>query len=306
MTEEHDSLFDDGYAILDEREDEAENENALITVTSLPQIQENLRALRERWDRYEADANAMVCTEETVQAVKAIRTEMRKEFDEAEAQRKAAKAAYMAPWEAVEATYKECVSDAFKAADGALKGKVNEFETALKDACKAELTEYFDELCRANGINFLRLEAALAIGGMKISLTDAKSASQKKLKKGLADVVAKIAAGIQQIGAMPEEDIPEIMAEFKQRLDVGDAVAVVNARKMRVKAEREAEEARRAAQDRRDAAIAKAEACMPAEEVKEPVRASQRLYRITFTINCTREQGLKVREFLKQEGIQYE
>lgn len=304
--DENMNIFDDGYAILDEREDEPEEETALITVTSLPEIQENLRALRERWNQYEKDAAAMVCTEETVQAVKAIRTQMRKEFDEAEAQRKAAKAAYMAPWDAVEATYKECVSDAFKAADGALKGKVSEFETALKDTCKAELAEYFDELCRANGVNFLRLEAALAVGGMKISLADAKSASQKKLKKGLADVVARVAAGLQQIGSMPAEDIPEIMTEYKQRLDVGEAVAVVNARKLRVKAEREAEEARRAAQERRDEAVAKVAACMPAEEVKEPVRASQRLYRITFTINCTKEQGIKVRDFLKQEGIQYE
>ena len=84
-------MIDDGYAILDEvdhEEQEAEKPTALITVTSLPEIQENLRALRERWEQKAADAAAMVCTEETVQAIKKMRADMRKEYEEADRQRK--------------------------------------------------------------------------------------------------------------------------------------------------------------------------------------------------------------------------
>ena len=49
------------------------SENALITVTSLPDIQENLRLLRERWEQKATDAASMVCTEETVQDLKKMR-----------------------------------------------------------------------------------------------------------------------------------------------------------------------------------------------------------------------------------------
>lgn len=313
MNEEK-TLFDD-YTIPDECdhpgvfEAETPEETALISITSLPEIVENLHALRERWSGYAKDAAAMICTEETVQSLKKSRAEMRKEFDEADAQRKAAKAAYMAPWEAVEATYKECVSDAFKEADGILKAKINDFEGALKEACKGELAEYFAELCAANGVDFLSLDTALNIGGMKIGISDAKSASQRKLKKGLSAVVENIVKGIEQINTMPPEDVAEIMSEYKTRFDVGDAVATVQARKRRIEAEREAAEKRKAAQEAREAAAAKVDAVAPPTTENadfEAVQAAERVYKIAFTIYCTKAQGLKVRDFLKQEGIRYE
>ena len=279
---------------------------ALIQVTSLPQIQERLHALRERWEQYAADAEALVCTEDTVQAVKATRADMRREFDEADAARKAAKAAYMAPWDAVEAIYKECVSEAFKRADGALKGKIGEFEDELKAKCKAELESYHAELCAAHGIDFLSLDTALHIGGLKIGLADAKSKTGKKLKTDLAEVVARIAVGVDQIGQMDEDDRAEIMAEYKQRFDVGAAVAAVDGRKRRIAAEKAAEDARRTQQEAAQDALERVAMVTPSREVKEPQRASERIFRITFTINCTREQGLKVREFLEREGIKYE
>lgn len=279
---------------------------SLIQVTSLPQIQERLHALRERWEQYAADAEALVCTEDTVQAVKATRADMRREFDEADAARKAAKAAYMQPWEAVEATYKECVAEAFKRADGALKGKIDAFETELKDKCRAGLQDYFNELCAAHGIDFLSLDTALHIGGLKIGLADAKSKTGKKLKTDLSEVVARIAVGMDQIAQMAEDDRAEIMAEYKQRLDVGAAVATVEGRKRRIAAEREAENTRRTQQEAAQDALGRVAMVTPSREVKEPQRASERLLRITFTINCTREQGLKVREFLERENIKYE
>ena len=48
MTDENMTIFDD-YEIPDEAREAPETEAALITVTSLPEIEENLRALRERW-----------------------------------------------------------------------------------------------------------------------------------------------------------------------------------------------------------------------------------------------------------------
>lgn len=280
---------------------------ALIQVTSLPQIQERLHALRERWQQYAADADALVCTEDTVQAVKATRADMRREFDEADAARKAAKAAYMAPWDAVEATYKECVSEAFKRADAALKGKIADFEGELKASAREALADYFDELCAVHGVDFLDFDTAMRYGGLKIALSDAKSKTGKKLKTDLAEVVARIACGVDQIAQMAEDDRAEIMAEYKQRLDVGAAVATVEGRKRRIEAEREAESARRAQHEAAQDALERvAMVVTPSREVKEPQRAPERLFRITFTINVTREQGLKVREFLERENIKYE
>ena len=315
MTEH--SLFDDGYAIPDEaaRLDDLERRyaepieepesTALITVTALPQIQENLRALRERWEQYASDAEAMICTEDTVQTIKTMRAEMRKEFDEADTQRKAAKVAYMSPWNEVEATYKECVSDAFKAADATLKGKVDEFENEIKARCRERLELYFAELLAVEGgLDFLTFDRAMALGRLKIGMADATAKTPRKLMDALAEVVSRVACDLDRIGEM--EDAAEIAAEYKERLDVASAVANVQGRKRRVIAEREAAEARRAEQERKAAAMAKVEAAAPAEAVEAPRTRDTRLFRITFTVNVTREQGIKLRDYLKQEGIDYE
>lgn len=96
----------------------------LIVVKQLPEIEERLRTVKESVDRRVADALAMVCTEETVQAVKAERAKLNQEFAILEDQRKAAKKAVLEPYEQFEKTYKECVSDAFRRADADLKKKL--------------------------------------------------------------------------------------------------------------------------------------------------------------------------------------
>ena len=135
---------------------------ALITVKALPEIQENLRALRERWDQKAAEAASMVCTEETVQTIKKMRAEMRDEFTQADTQRKAAKAMYLAPWNAVEDTFKDCVSDAFKRADASFKNTIDEFEGEIKARCRKDLERYFAELCEVYDVDFLSFDQALA------------------------------------------------------------------------------------------------------------------------------------------------
>ena len=52
------------------------SDTALITVSQLPVIQEELRALKERWELKAADAASMVCTEDTVQDLKKIRADI--------------------------------------------------------------------------------------------------------------------------------------------------------------------------------------------------------------------------------------
>ena len=277
---------------------------SLIVVSQLPVIQEQLRQLRESWEQRAADAASMICTEETVQSLKEMRAEMRKEFQEADAQRKAAKEKYMAPWNAVEATFKECVKDAFTRADDSLKSTITGFENEIKRKCYDDLQRFFAEHVQMEHIDFMTLDQAMALGGIRISLSDAKKNTPRQLQDAVAAVVAKVAVSMEQIATM--EDSAEIMAEYKQCFDVGKAVAVVQGRKRRVEAEREAAEARRTAQERQKAVAEKVDAVAP-PVVAPTVQAPEKVFeKYTFTVyNCTRSQLIRVREFLKQEGINY-
>ena len=282
---------------------------ALITIAQLPVIEEQLRALKESWEQRAADAAAMVCTEETVQDLKKIRADMRKEFEEADTQRKAAKLKYMAPWNSVEATFKECVTEAFKRADTSLKDTISAFEDEIKAKCRADLEAYYKELCALDHIDFLTFDEAMKASGIKISLTDAKKATPRQAMDQLGKFVSGIAIGMEQISQM--DDSAAIMAEYKKCLDVGRAVSVVQERKRREQAEKEAAEARKAAKEAEAAAVAKVDAAAPARPVAPPQAApapkEDKIFpEFTFTVyNARRSQLIKLRDFMKQEGINY-
>ena len=305
-------LEDDQYAIPDDERDEEDYEEApafesdLICVTQLPVIRERLRMVKESVELAVREAASMVCTADTVQAVKNKRAELRKQFDELEEQRKAVKTAILAPYNDFEAVYKECISGPFKAADAELKAEIDGYEAELKAACKEGLRGYFDELCEAHGVDFLNLETAMNVGKIKISMADATAKTPRRLMDALSETVAKVATGMDQVMAMAMDDAVEIMAEYKECLDVGHAVACVQGRKRRIEAEKEAAEARRSAQERREAAAEKVAALMPPEQTAAPEKPKERLYRITFTVTVTRDQGLALKKYLETEGISYE
>jgi ribosomal protein L9 len=295
----------DDYEVEEPEAPEEPESMALIEVRQLPIIAERLRMVKDQVEAMAAEAASMVCTEETVQTVKARRAELRKQFDELEAQRKAVKAEIMAPYDEFEQTYKECISGPFKAADASLKATIDGFEGELKAACKAEIEEYFAELCAVHGIDFLTLDKALALGKIKINLSDARSKGQRKLRDDISAVVARVATDVDRITGM--DDAPEVMAEYKQSFDVGHAVACVQGRKRLVESERERQEARRATQERKDAAVAKVEAVAPPVPVEPPRAKGKTFDEFSFTVfNVTRSQLIKIRDFLKQEGISYE
>lgn len=292
---------------------ERAEDTALIAITRLPEIKENLRSLRERWEQKAQDAAALVCTDESVQSIKAMRADMRKEFDEADAQRKTTKERYMAAWNEVEATWKECVAEPFKRADASYKDTISNFEGQLKAELREKLEAYFGELCAAEKIDFLTFDRALQKSGVKINLADAKAKTPRKLQDALAAVTAQIATDIERISRM--EDAAEIMTEYKRTLDFGTAVDTVQSRKRAIEAEREAAERRREEAAQRAEAIKKVEAAATVTApipvpvpVKAPAQEPEKVFPVfRFAVfDCTKSQLLKIRDFLRNEGIRYE
>lgn len=277
--------------------------NDLIKIAQLPVIEERLRALKDEWEQKAADAAAMVCTEDTVQGIKAARAEMRKEFEAAEAQRKAVKAAYMDPWNRIEAVYKECVTDAYTRADAAYKCKIAEVEDAQKAACEQKCREYFAELCAVHSLPWLRYEDA----GLKISLTEAKKKTPSGHFDKLSEFVARVACDVDAIG-----DVPEVMAEYKANgFNFARAQKTVFERCIAAEAERKAVEERAEAKRREAEAVAKVEAAAPVvvsppAVVEPPAPVGEKLLTVAFKATATREKLIALREWMKQEGIQYE
>ena len=273
----------------------------IIRVTQLPIIEEQLRSVKLQVEAITQEAAAMACTEDTIQAVKTRRSELNKMFSDLESKRKEVKAAVMGPYESFDAVYKECISVPFKRADAALKGKVDDVEGEMKQRCEKRLRDYFAGMCLLHNIDFITYEQA----GITVDMASARAKTPKKLQDKIGEFVAGVAVGVDDIRKMDDRD--EIMTEYKKCLNVGKAVAIVQDRHRQIENERKAAEAREAKRKQQEEAVAKVEAVAPPAAAEPPKPAEKIFPRFTFTVvNATKSQLIKVREFMKQEGIQYE
>lgn len=278
----------------------------LIVIRQLPIIEEQLRTLKARWEQRAADAESMVCTEETIQAVKAFRAEMRKEFEAVDALRKQAKQAVMEPYNRFEAVYKECVTTAFQRADSICSGKVSEVEQDMKRRCEDGLRDYFAELCAVHHLGWLTYERS----GIKVDMASAKAKTPKKLREQIAAFVVGVSDSVNRINEL--DDAEEIMVEFRKSLDATDAICTVQERHRRIEEQRRFQEARKAAQAQEAEMVRKVEALAPPVVIEVPAEESP--IKVSLVMHPTRTQYEdKIKPILKQlkqicdmEGIQYE
>ena len=196
-----------------------ETKMPVITLKQLPIIEEHLQLVKAGIETRTKNAMQLVCTEETRGDVKKIRTELGKEFASMEEQRKRVKEAIMEPYNQFEAVYKDCISDPYKKADSELKRRIDEVEAGLKaDKVKA-VQSYFDELCKANNLPWLRFEQ------MNLSQTSQyKEQRTKNKEQNITTTTAQARESWQQcvdcyeqnIGALPRAAFDSIVGYLEQ------------------------------------------------------------------------------------------
>lgn len=272
------------------------DDKSLIVVKQLPIIEENLKLLKSAWGRKATDAESMVCTDDTVKAVKSFRSEMRKEFEDVEALRKSAKQAVMDPYMRFEAVYKDCVTEPFRRADSACARKIAEVENEIKDRCEAELREYFSELCSVHHIDWLEFERT----GIKVDMASARSKTPKRLREQLTAFVVGVSESVDRISLL--EDANEIMVEYKRTLDAAGAICTVSERHRRIEEQKAEQEVRREEREMEEEMVRRVEALAPPVVADEP----EPVLKCAFTVHATKTKLKKLKEFLIKEGIKYE
>lgn len=277
----------------------------MLVCTQQPVISENLVDLQERVASIADMVNQLPRVPDSVPQVKKARADLRKYFDSLEEQRKAVKAAVMAPYNEAEAKYKALVSGPIQNADRLCKDFVDDVELDMKQACENGLRDYFDELRAANHVEFLKFEQA----GIAVDMASAKQKTPKKLREQMVQFVARVASDVDRIAEM--DDAEEIMVEYQKSLNVADAIGIVLDRHRRIQAQREAAQVRSTAKAAEAEAVRKVDAVAPPVAVPPPHQ--EKRYKIAFTLHPTESQLDKLRpvlrnlkDFLNQEGIRYE
>lgn len=246
------------------------NEN-LITLKQAPIIvYEKIKAVGQQIEAKIAELNLdnQLVTDETLKSAKNTRTMLRKELDGFETQRKYIKEQVNAPYEAFEKAYKEHIKVHYDKADNTLKYKIDEVQNRLLNDKQGRIKDYFTELCQSQGIDFLIFERL----PLNITLSD----SDKKFKEQVANFVGEVSKSLEFIESLtdPDEYKAEILADYKQTLDVMRSINNAKYRKQQREAELQRLEAQKAAAEQaRLVAEAKAKEVAPLqapEEVQPP------------------------------------
>jgi hypothetical protein len=264
----------------------------LIVIKQLPVIEERLRGLSKVIEQQTNEAKGLVCTEDSLKVVKAVRADLNRQFNELEEQRKTVKKAVLAPYEAFEAVYKECVSDKFKAADTALKRKIDEVESGLKKKTEEELRKYYAELCAAYGIDFIPFE--------KLQLNITRSASAKSFREYIEKFMSKVMDDLAVIAKQQHKD--EILAEYKLCLNLKQAVTRIEDMYASIEAEKAKREANVAVEARAEEAVQKVEALAPPEQIAPPAEEDDPVLTLVFRVTGKRSKLKALKQYIIDDG----
>lgn len=292
----------------------------LIVVEQFPIIKEQLKLIKAAAEQDVAAALAMECTEENKQDIKKLRTSLSKQFAALEEKRKGVKNAILDPYNEFEKVYKEYVTNIFKPADEKLKAKITAVEDAQKKEKEEKAHKYFDEYVESKGIEFLTFEDV----GLTINL----SISDKKCKDTIKAFVDRVGGDLALIDTQQHKE--EILVEYKQSLNVSNAITSVTTRHRLIEEEerkRAEAEARAKAEAEQvaavDAAIEESEQTAFDAPTSETPDESEFIPKPVFhcnvqfrekvyselgpfkLLNVPHSKAVKFKKFLKEEGIEY-
>lgn len=268
----------------------------LIVIKQLPQIEEHLKELSIKIDEKVENAKGLVCTEENVKTIKQIRADLNKEFKEVEQQRKTVKEKVLAPYMQFEEIYKQYISDKYKSADVDLKQKIDMVENELKLNKEQEVKQYFEDYKTANNIDFITYQQA------RINVT--LSASMKSLKEQVKVFIDRIADDLKLIET--QEHKAEILVEYKQTLNVSNAITTVTSRFKAIEEEKIRQEQIVNQRMENEKKLVK-EAMKPFQEIAQKQELiDEKTYTITFTVTGTAVKLKQLKQYLLDGGYQYE
>ena len=268
----------------------------VIIVEQLPVIAEQLRSIKAEIEEITSNALSLECTEDTVKEVKKERAKLNKLYAEFEARRREVKEQILAPYNEFERVYKECVREPFSYADTKLQEKIRNVEHELKRAKRDELREYYEEYRTSIGLT--ERDAPFEEANINVTLT----ATLKSLKEKAKEHLDRVQRDLAMIATL--ENHAEVLAEYRYTGNVTDAIANVNARKKAIE-----EELHRAEfiDDITNAeAIAKVNEALEAFAPPVVIDGNEDLYEVTFTVRGTIAQLKALREFLVNEGLEYD
>ena len=162
--------------------------------------------------------------------------------------------------------------------------QIKDYENRVKAEKESKVIEYFEELKNKNNLSFINYQQA----NVNVTL----SASLKSLYEAVDNFIFGINMDLNLINSQEHKE--RILVEYKRTLNASEAIVSVNEA---VKAEEEL----KASQEVKEPSVE------PKEDYQAPkVEAPQELLTIQFTVKATKNDLIKLQQFLKDNNINYQ
>lgn len=268
-----------------------------LSIYDLSVTEQNLQKIAaECADRINA-AKAMACTEDTKQAVKKTRTELKKQFESYESERKTLTAEYEKPLKDFKALYDKYVKIPFAEADAALGKKISDVEMAQKSEKYDNVKAYAVELITAYGLNWLEADVIMP----NVTLSKSQAAYEKEVKA----VIERIKKDVDYINRLDTKD--EVFAEYMGNLNLTQTLDAIERRKQAIiKAQQTVQTYTEQESIKQEVEENVTQLAPPVvEEAPEENISEMPVFTMTFTVTGTLEQLKAIKAFLVENNIDF-
>ena len=270
-------------------------------IKSVGEIESNMKEVKGYVENLNNYYKNISFTEETMKEAKDEKSKVNKFKKQVSDYRKNIIAEYNKPIKAFEDTAKE-TERLLTETYNTINQQVANYENKQKEIKEQEIKDYFEEYRKANNIDFITYEQA------KINVT--LSASMKSLKEQAKSFIDKIADDLKLIET--QEHKAEILVEYKQTLNVSQAITMVTNRFKAIEEEKKRQEQKVVhIEMNKDHEITQKSYEQlenvfnkPLEQPKE--EKTEEILTLKFTVRGTRTKLRELKQFLENGGYDYE
>lgn len=270
-------------------------------IKSVGEIESNMKEVKGYVENLNNYYKNIEFTEETMKQAKDEKSNVNKFKKQVADYRKNIVEEYNKPIKVFEDTAKE-TEKLLTATYNTINEQVANYENKQKEIKEQEIKDYFEEYKTANSIDFIKYEQA------RINVT--LSASIKSLKEQAKAFIDKIVDDLKLIET--QEHKAEILVEYKQTLNVSNAIKVVINRFKAIEEEKKKEEQKVVHIKMNENHEIEKESYEQLENIfnkplKQPKEEKQEdVLTLKFTVRGTRTKLKELKQFLENGGYDYE
>lgn len=274
------------------------NINEIVKIEQMPIIFSQLEIVGKQIDEELNIVKKLEATEENKQEVKKVRTNINNTLKAFEDKRKEIKSKILEDYNIFNEKYENEIKTKLQNASDELKTKIDDIEKEQINEKQNEIENFIYEHRSANHLNeIFEIQDVIEYANLKINL----STSLKSLKDDALKFIERVANEVKLIEM--EETSSNLLYEYQR-----NGFDLTKAKLTLIERQKQIEELAKQREQVQEVVKQEEQVAQVVEEIVAPKEIVQDddILEVAFKVKGTKQQIIKLKEFLKEEGISYE